>query len=294
MKPIMMGCGPPYGEETARRGSKWKDEKSDLLWINRENVVKVNARCSCEMARSLVGWAIDSSASLARKRCSAGTGELTEVPVAQLMTQNSLHLGRGALINQSVVDDNVLRPRQTVKVPGMGQHLRRLPSGQRVDSRVRVRAALAAINDVEVLERETELASQLVDTITQVTLGQGCELVEKWLDWCVSLYIVSHDSMGYSLKVGKMICSVNWIKSLRIDLSFPNRHAKTEVEYSHEEHEEWDKALAGPFDDLQETRQDRQTDGGAESVRLDLVHCPQVDSLLVEAVSLFEDKVVIV
>ena len=46
MKPIMIGWEPPWGEETASRGSKWKDEKSDLLWMKRLKVVNVNSKCS--------------------------------------------------------------------------------------------------------------------------------------------------------------------------------------------------------------------------------------------------------
>jgi hypothetical protein len=46
IKPIMMGCGPPVGEDTARRGSKPKAEKRALLWMKMANVMNMNKRLS--------------------------------------------------------------------------------------------------------------------------------------------------------------------------------------------------------------------------------------------------------
>lgn len=44
-------------------------------------------------------------------------------------------------------------------------------------------APLAAVNDVEVLERESKLSSELVDPGPEIALGKSFKLVEQWLDW---------------------------------------------------------------------------------------------------------------
>ena len=68
--------------------------------------------------------------------------KLTVVPVSQLVRQNSFDLRRRALLDQSVVDHDMLGPRQAVKV------------------RIGMSASLAPVDHVEMLEREAETARE--------------------------------------------------------------------------------------------------------------------------------------
>jgi hypothetical protein len=46
-----------------------------------------------------------------------------------------------------------------------------------------VGTSLASVDNVEVLQRESELGRELVDSGSEVSFGKGSELVEEWLDW---------------------------------------------------------------------------------------------------------------
>jgi len=85
--------------------------------------------------------------------------------VTELVGEDGLDLGGGRLLEKSVVEDNLLGPRQAVEVG------------------VRVGRALAAVNDVEVLEGELELGGEGLDAGAHLALGDGRELVEEGLDW---------------------------------------------------------------------------------------------------------------
>jgi hypothetical protein len=81
--------------------------------------------------------------------------------VAELVCQDSDNLLGLALLDQRIVDDNVLLPRQTEEVG------------------VAVRTALASINDVELVQRELQLLGQILDALLQLAGLQGRELVEQ-------------------------------------------------------------------------------------------------------------------
>lgn len=77
------------------------------------------------------------------------------------MRQHRNDLLRLALLNQRVVDDNVLLPREPKEV------------------RVAVRAALAPVNHVQLMQRELETLGQRLDTILELPLLQRRQLVEQ-------------------------------------------------------------------------------------------------------------------
>lgn len=58
---------------------------------------------------------------------------------------------------------------------------------KRWDSRVRVGAPLAAVDYVEVFQRETKLGSELVDPLSQISFGKRRKLVEQRLDYVIRL-----------------------------------------------------------------------------------------------------------
>lgn len=107
--------------------------------------------------------------------------------MAELVGEDSLNLCRRRLLNERVVEDNLLGPGETVEVS------------------VRVRRALAAIDDVEVLEGELELGGERLDTGADLASGNGGELVEQGLDW--SKLMTRNPN---SLRMGKMIWRVSW------------------------------------------------------------------------------------
>ena len=84
--------------------------------------------------------------------------------MTKLVTQNSNNLVWLALLNQSVVDNNVLLPGQTEKV------------------RVAVRTPLATVNDIQFLKRELQLPSEILNTGLQLTRLQRRQLVEQRQD----------------------------------------------------------------------------------------------------------------
>lgn len=84
--------------------------------------------------------------------------------MTKFVTQNSNDLIRLALLNQSIVDDNVLLPGQTKEV------------------RVAVRTPLATVDDIQFLEGELQLPSKVLNTRLQLTRLQRRQLVEQRQD----------------------------------------------------------------------------------------------------------------
>ena len=58
-----------------------------------------------------------------------------------------------------------------------------------------MRRPLAAVNLVQVLEREAELACELFGAGVEIAFRQGGEFVEDWLDWVVSAGIMAIPSL---------------------------------------------------------------------------------------------------
>lgn len=83
------------------------------------------------------------------------------LPVAQLVRQHGDDLLGLALLNQRVVDDNVLLPRQAEEV------------------RVAVGAALAPVDDVQLVQRELEALRQGLDAVLELALLERRQLVEE-------------------------------------------------------------------------------------------------------------------
>ena len=86
---------------------------------------------------------------------------MTQLPVTQFVRKNCNNLLGLALLDQGIVDDNVLLP------------------GHAKEVGVAVGAALAAINDVQLGERELELLGQVLDAALELALLKGRELVEQ-------------------------------------------------------------------------------------------------------------------
>ena len=84
--------------------------------------------------------------------------------MTQLVTQHSDNLFAVALLYKSVVDDDVLLPGQTKEVC------------------VAVRAALAAVDDEERVEREIEAFGESLDPLLQSSIFKRRELIEQWKD----------------------------------------------------------------------------------------------------------------
>ena len=88
-------------------------------------------------------------------------GGVVQAPVTKLVAQHGNNLFRLALLEQSVVDDNVLLPRQTVKV------------------RVAVGTALAAIDNMQIREWELELLGEVLNASLDSTRLQRRQLVKQ-------------------------------------------------------------------------------------------------------------------
>lgn len=86
---------------------------------------------------------------------------MAELPVTQLVSKNSNNLIRLALLNQSIVDNNVLLPGKTKEV-GVG-----------------VGASLASINDVELVQGELEACGERFNLGLELTIFERRELVEQ-------------------------------------------------------------------------------------------------------------------
>lgn len=85
---------------------------------------------------------------------------VTFLPVTEFVCKNSDNLLGLALLNQGIKDDNVLAPGETVEVG------------------VAVSAALGTIDNVEVLQRELESASQSLNFGAQLTRLKRTEFVK--------------------------------------------------------------------------------------------------------------------
>lgn len=89
---------------------------------------------------------------------------MAKLPVTELVCKNSDNLLRFALLDQGIVDDNVLLPRQSKEVG------------------IAVRTALAAINDEQFVERELQLFRKRFSLGLQLAFLQGRQLVEQRQD----------------------------------------------------------------------------------------------------------------
>lgn len=89
---------------------------------------------------------------------------MTKAPVAELVCENGHDLLGLTLLDEGVVDDDVLLPRQTEEVG------------------VAVGASLASIDNVELLEWEVEARCQAFDAGLECARIQRRELVEEWQD----------------------------------------------------------------------------------------------------------------
>lgn len=163
-------------------------------------------------------------------------GGVAELPVSEFVGENGEDFVRLALLKKSIVDDNVLLPRKTV------------------EKGVRVGAALAAVDDVELGEGELEAIGEGVDLGLELAVLERRELVEERLD---------EDGVGGDGK---------------------------ELDTGRESPEVKDKAGTSLLDNLEETSEDRGDDDGEDEVGLDHVANKEAGRLLVEAKLFFENK----
>lgn len=161
---------------------------------------------------------------------------MTQLPVAELVGQDRENLVSFGLFQQSIVDDNVLLPRQTVE-EGIG-----------------VSAALAAVNDVQLVQGEVEPSSQFIDLCLELAVLEGRQLVEQRLD------------------------------KGRIQSSHENLNGGGENPSVK------DELVASLLDDLEETSEDGGHQDGSQEVGLDDIGDEQAGRLLVEAKLFFQDK----
>jgi hypothetical protein len=163
-------------------------------------------------------------------------GGVTEFPVTELVRQDSEDLIWVALLEQGIVDDNVLLPWETVEV-GVG-----------------VGAALAPVDDVELLEGELELGSELLHLGLELALLEGRELVEQ-----------RQDEDGV-------------------------RGDHEQLQGGGKDPEVEDEAGARLLDDLEETGEDGRGERKGQKLRLEQVGEEELGRLLVEAKLLLEHK----
>lgn len=156
------------------------------------------------------------------------------------MAQHCNNLLRLALLEQSVIDDDVLLPRKTVEVS------------------VTVSTALAAINDVQLRERELELLGQVLDTGLDLTGLQRRQLVEQ-----------RQDDDG-------------------VDSNSENLDEDTEQPQIVEER------VTRLLDDLEHSADDRCPQHDTEHLTLEHIRDPELQRLLVETELLLEDECVVV
>ena len=108
-----------------------------------------------------------------------------DVPVHELMCQDSFNFVRLAFLNQGVKDDDVLalRPNSVSVICASSSSDRNVAYPRKAkEVCVRVRRALRAVDLVQVLERELELGREPLDAGAEVALGERRELVEQRLD----------------------------------------------------------------------------------------------------------------
>ena len=167
-------------------------------------------------------------------------GGVAQAPVAKLVTQHSDNLLGFGLLNQGIVDDNVLLPWQTVEVS------------------IAVGTALAAVNDMQLLERELKLLGKLLDTGLEFTRLEGRELVEQRQN-------------------------NNGVNSNGEDLEEDTEEPKVVEERG-----------VKLLDNLKHSTDDGSAENNSEHLTLEHIRNPKLDSLLVEAELLLEHKGVVV
>ncbi len=86
---------------------------------------------------------------------------VAEAPVAQLVREHGDDLLGLALLDEGIIDDNVLLPRESEEVG------------------IAVGAALASVDDVQLAERELQLLRQVLDARLERARLQRRQLVEK-------------------------------------------------------------------------------------------------------------------
>lgn len=149
--------------------------------------------------------------------------------MAELVGQNSDNLLRLALLDQGIIDDDVLLPRQTEEVG------------------IAVSAALATIDDVQLVQRKLQPLGQVLNALLQLAGLQGRELVEE-----------RKDGDG-------------------ID----GNHE--DLESSPEQPQVVEKLISGLLNDGQECGQNRRSEDESQQVRLDDIGHEELGGLLVEA-----------
>ena len=167
-------------------------------------------------------------------------GGVAQAPVTKLVAENSDDLLRLTLLKQGVVDDNVLLPWQTVEVS------------------VTVGTALAAINNMQLGERELELLSKVLDASLDGTRLERRELVEQRQD---------HNGIDGDCK----------------DLDEDAKHPQVVEE-----------GVTGLLDDLEHRTDNRSSQHDSEHLSLEHIRHPELNSLLVETELLLEHESLIV
>lgn len=152
------------------------------------------------------------------------------------MAQHGHHLLRLTLLDQSVVDDNVLLP------------------GQAIEVRIAMRAPLAPINNIKLLEREFQPFSQPLHPSLQRSLLQRRQLVEQRQD------------------------------EDRVDRDREDLNANPE------QPEVIEEPVPGLLHDLEEDTENGCPQRDHQSLALQHVGDPQSECLLVEAELLLQDK----
>lgn len=166
-------------------------------------------------------------------------GGVTQAPVAEFVGQHSDNLLFLALLDQGVVDDDVLLPGQTEEIG------------------IAVGAALAAVDDVQLVKRELELLGELLDIRLELALVQGRELVKQRQNG---------DGVDGNHK----------------DLQASAEHPEVVEELA-----------TSLLDDGQEAGQNRGSQDNGQKVALDQIRNKQLGSLLVEAEFLFQNEGVV-
>lgn len=165
---------------------------------------------------------------------------VAQTPVAQLVAQHSDNLLWLALLDQSIVEDDVLLPRQTIEVG------------------IAVSTALAAVNDMQLLEREVKSLGKLLDTSLERTRFERRELVEQRQD---------HNRVNG-------------------DGEHLNEHA--------EEPQIVEERVAGFLDDLENSANDGCSQNNSQELTLEHIRDPELERLLVEPEFFLQDKMLVV
>lgn len=167
-------------------------------------------------------------------------GRVSHLPVTQLVGKHGLNLLGVRLLDQSVVDDNLLLPGQTSEVG------------------IAVGAALAAVNDLQLREREVQALGKSFDSVFERAGLERGKLVEK-----------RNNDDGVD-------------------------GDGEELDTESEQPEVVEELVTSLLDDLQESPAKWHTKGQGKCLSLEQVRHPQADSLLVEAKLLLEDEVMVV